>query len=65
MSCYGCTKRHMYCHVSCEEYKRERAERDALNEKIRAEKEKEQIAVGFEIEGARKRQKASGRTWTK
>lgn len=61
MSCYGCIKRQIGCHATCEDYLKERAERDVLNEKIRAEKAKEQLAVGFEIEGARKRQKARGR----
>ena len=61
MSCYRCEKRQIGCHASCEDYLKERAERDALNQEIRAKKEREQIAVGFEIEGARKRQKARGR----
>lgn len=51
MSCYGCEKRHIGCHATCEDYLKERAERDALNEKIRAEKEKEKAAIGTAIQG--------------
>ena len=46
MSCYGCTNRHMYCHVSWEDYLKEKAERDALNEKIRLARFRDKAALG-------------------
>ena len=40
----------MYCHVSCEDYLKEKAERDALNEKIRLARTKYKAAIGCVVQ---------------
>lgn len=50
MSCYGCEKRHINCHASCEDYLKEKAERDALNEKIRLARTKYKAAIGCVVQ---------------
>lgn len=33
MICHNCPKRHLYCHATCEEYKKYRRKRDQLLKK--------------------------------
>ena len=41
-SCLNCDKREIGCHSKCKDYKREKAEWEALQEKIRQSKDKKQ-----------------------
>lgn len=44
--CYYCRdKRHVGCHSHCGDYIKERAELDARNEKIKAQKHKESLGI--------------------
>lgn len=61
MSCYGCEKRHIGCHATCEDYLKYRAERDALNEQIKAEKIKDRNAISTAIQGMKNRKLTGGR----
>ena len=39
--CFNCEKRQLYCHSTCEDYKKERAEMDETNEGMRKQKDLE------------------------
>ena len=41
-SCLNCDKREIGCHATCEDYNKEKAEWEALREKIRQSKDKKQ-----------------------
>lgn len=50
MSCYGCNKRHTCCWDTCEDYKKEKAERDERNARIRQAKDREQMFKGCAVQ---------------
>ena len=59
MSCKNCTRRQVGCHATCEEYKKEKKERDAVKEKIRKERSKESLAISREFERIEKAKRRS------
>lgn len=55
MSCIGCTKRHVGCHSTCEEYIAESKQRLELKKKINKERKKDTEANAVMIERKLKR----------
>lgn len=48
--CFNCEKRQLYCHSTCEDYKKERAEMDETQSAMRKKKELEQGITGCLID---------------
>lgn len=57
MSCYGCEKRHVGCHVDCEDYIQETKQIKEKKEKIKTEKIKEGEIIAVEKTRTAKRNK--------
>lgn len=50
MSCIGCTKRHVGCHDKCEDYQKEKKQRDIEREKIHKAKLLDNVMTGKEVQ---------------
>ena len=61
MKCQECTKRHLHCHSTCEDYLQWKRELDERNAKIREIKEKESINRNYDIDTAIKNKKRKGK----
>lgn len=48
--CRNCTRRMPGCHDSCEDFQHEKAERDAMRERIRQQKQLDAGLTAIEIE---------------
>ena len=53
--CYGCDRRTERCHITCEDYKKFRANLDEKKSAIEKEKDKERVMNRYLVDNYRKR----------
>lgn len=55
--CYNCPDRHIGCHATCERYLAARAEQDAINERVNAQRQTVRTAEDWRTENIRRLQR--------
>lgn len=56
-TCYNCPNRRIGCHAECDNYKKAKAELDAMNKAYREENASRELALEYTINDMRRKKK--------